>query len=206
MRETKGVFSSIKSALKNNLTYKIYSKYGQSGMDLINKISSKYKLSKTTVYNAFVNNGVTKKQMENDAYLIVYQIENNENIFSDPWTSSNNIKKALAAIKKLVDKANGVSSNNNSNSNSGNNNITDQIKTKYGQEGINLINELSTRYNLDKTAVYKKFVEHNVTKEQLEDLGFASDLKEGVDIFTTTVGNSYLNVMEALKEIKQLIQ
>ena len=103
MEETKGVFSPIKSALKNNLTYKIYAKYGNSGIDLVNEISNKYKLSKTSVYNAFVNSGVTKRQMEEDSHILVYQIEKEYDIFVNPWTSNSNLKKALAAIKKLVD-------------------------------------------------------------------------------------------------------
>ena len=99
---SKGVFSSLKSVLTGDSTYKVYTKYGEDGINLIDKISSKYNLNKTDVYNAFVNSGVTKTQMEDNAYVLSYQIGTGEDIFSDPWVSDNNMIKALAAIKQLM--------------------------------------------------------------------------------------------------------
>ena len=95
--------NSNNSTSKNDIESKIETKYGDNGVNLINKISDKYNLNKTDVYNAFVNSGVTKTQMEDNAYVLSYQIGQGEDIFSDPWVTDNNVIKALAAIKKLVD-------------------------------------------------------------------------------------------------------
>ena len=104
------------------------------------------------------------------------------------------IDNAIAAIKKLVCNANIASGN-----------IEAQINIVYGQEGVNLINEISKRYNLNKTMVYDKFVKNNVTKNQLEAAGLTNDLKKGYNIFNFGWGADFSNLGNALDEIKQLI-
>ena len=75
----------------------------------------------------------------------------------------------------------------------------------YSKEGVNLINEISKRYNLDKAAVYNKFVKNDVTKNQLETVKLTDDLKNGYDIFDFGWGPDNFNLGKALDEIRQLI-
>jgi len=99
------IFYSIRNVFKNNLTYKMYNKYGQKGINLISAISKKYNLSQKVVYNQFVNNKVTKAQMSDVADAILYDINSGFNIFASGWADEyKNIEKALKSIKNLLNK------------------------------------------------------------------------------------------------------
>ena len=102
-----GSFSSLKSVLKKDLTYKNYTKYGDEGIKLISTISKKYKLKEKDVYNAFVKSGTTKDQMENNYYVLKTQMEKGNDIFifTENWVNApKSTKKALAEMKKLAGK------------------------------------------------------------------------------------------------------
>jgi hypothetical protein len=97
-------FSSLKTILKKDNTYKIYEKYGEKGISLIDKISKQTKLSPITVYNQFVNNGVSKRLMERTAFPL---LEDVDDVFEDlDWLKGvhPNIGNALEAIKELAKK------------------------------------------------------------------------------------------------------
>ena len=98
----------LRTVLKNNITYKIYTKYGEAGVNLIEDFSKDYKLKETDVYNIFVKNKVTKTQIEdqvNHLRSIMYRMVNGFDVFNDSLVASNeNIKKALTEIKKLLNK------------------------------------------------------------------------------------------------------
>jgi len=98
------IFSSLKTILKNDKTYKIYTKYGEKGLALMDKISKKTKLNPTTIYNQFIKNKVSKGEVIN---LVAPILEDSSNIFEDMnwWLGVYpNIGNALAAIKKLAKK------------------------------------------------------------------------------------------------------
>ena len=98
---TTSIFSSLKSLLKNNFTYKVYNKYGEDGVNVVSAISKKYNLNKNTVYNTFVNNKITKENMRYIAYSVLDDIKNGKDIFR--WRyADENINKAMAAIKILT--------------------------------------------------------------------------------------------------------
>ena len=94
-------FSPLKSILKNNLTYKMYNKYGEGGIKAISAIAKKFNLSQSTVYNIFVNNKVTKNQMDLIYDSIVYSLKDGD-FFSWQYAYSS-VNNSMAAIKKLVD-------------------------------------------------------------------------------------------------------
>ena len=94
-------FSPLKSILKNNLTYKMYNKYGEGGIKAISAIAKKFNLSQSTVYNIFVNNKVTKSQMDLIYDSIVYSLKDGD-FFSWQYAYSS-VNNSMAAIKKLVD-------------------------------------------------------------------------------------------------------
>jgi len=198
------IFSSLKTVLKDNLTYKIYAKYGEEGINLISAISKKYNVSQNAIYSAFVNSGVTKTKMDDNAYLLIYQIERGEDIFNSSWINDKNVKNALLTIKTSVDKINNTNNNTNNNNNM---TITDKINAKYGEKGINLVNKLSGEFNLDKETVYNQFVNSGVTKDQMEIVSglIIKDIEKGYDIFNTGWGSDYSNVGDALAEIKKLL-
>ena len=52
------IFSSLNSVLKDNITYKIYTRYGLTGVNQISEYSQQYGVSATTIYNKFVESGV----------------------------------------------------------------------------------------------------------------------------------------------------
>ena len=98
---TTSIFSSLKSLLKNNFTYKVYNKYGEDGVNVVSAISKKYNLNKNTVYNTFVNNKITKENMRYIAYSVLDDIKNGKDIFRGRYADEN-INKAMAAIKNLT--------------------------------------------------------------------------------------------------------
>ena len=90
-------------ALEKNISYKIYTKYGAAGADVINEISQKYNISQTDTYNQFLNNGVTKEEMDFIAGYILNNLNGGGNFFNWRYRYSS-INNALAAIKELVEK------------------------------------------------------------------------------------------------------
>ncbi|WP_413853080.1 hypothetical protein [Candidatus Ruminimicrobium bovinum] len=107
----------LRTVLKNNITYKIYTKYGEDGINLIEEFSKDYKLKEADVYNIFVKNKVTKKQIENHFdYLryLMYKMANGFEIFNDSFEhdiyndsfikSGDGIKESLKEIKQLLGK------------------------------------------------------------------------------------------------------
>ena len=98
-----GIFSSFETLFKNDLTYKIYNEYGDSGINIINAISEKYNLSQSSIYNIFENNKITKQQVIGMEYTVVSDIRNGENVFRWHW-ADNVIEKVMTDIKELVEK------------------------------------------------------------------------------------------------------
>ena len=87
----------------NSIEYKINTKYGERGADIIKGISNKYNLDQTEVYNIFVNNNVTQEQMGDIHSSIMGNMEN-DGIFNIYWGSSyTNVGNALIEIKSLVE-------------------------------------------------------------------------------------------------------
>ena len=102
---SKSVFSSLKTVLKNNIIYKIYSKYAKKGVDVVKGLAKKLKLKIATVYNSFAKIGVTKTQMKKVASTILRQIKNGEDYIccvSLAMAKYLNISVKLAAVQNLV--------------------------------------------------------------------------------------------------------
>jgi hypothetical protein len=103
------ILSSLKSILKKDITYTIYNKYGEKGVDLVNVFSQKTKLSQKEVYNIFVKNGITKDFMENShlSSLLLEETKESKDIFADIdwWLGAcPNVGKSLQEMKKLTNK------------------------------------------------------------------------------------------------------
>ena len=79
----------------------MYNKYGEGGIKAISAIAKKFNLSQSTVYNIFVNNKVTKSQMDLIYDSIVYSLKDGD-FFSWQYAYSS-VNNSMAAIKKLVD-------------------------------------------------------------------------------------------------------
>ena len=52
-------FTPFNKILENNITYKIYTKYGETGLNTIKKYSEQYNLSQEEIYNQFVTMGIS---------------------------------------------------------------------------------------------------------------------------------------------------
>ena len=98
-------FSSLKSILKNDLTYKIYNKYDENGLNAITELSKRYNLSQKVVYNQFVNNKVTKTQMQKVGADIVYLTKNGWEVLDSAFGEGyKEVENTLASIKQLLNK------------------------------------------------------------------------------------------------------
>lgn len=105
----KGVFSSLKAVLKNDITYQIYNKYGEKGVNLINLFSEKTKLSQKEIYNIFLKNGITKDFINNNELtsLLFEETKTLKDTFAelDWWlVRCPKIGKSLQEMKKLSGK------------------------------------------------------------------------------------------------------
>ena len=96
------IFSSLQKLLKNNFTYKVYNKYGEDGLKVISEISKKFNLGQSTVYNVFVDNKVTKSQMDFLGNSILCALQK-ENPFTRVYVYDT-VNNALREIKNLVNK------------------------------------------------------------------------------------------------------
>ena len=103
------ILSSLKSILKKDITYTIYNKYGEKGVDLVNIFSQKTNLSQKEIYNIFVKNGITKDFMEKNHLSSLLLEETKE--FKDPFADIDwwlgecpNVGKSLQEIKELAGK------------------------------------------------------------------------------------------------------
>ncbi|WP_413852701.1 hypothetical protein [Candidatus Ruminimicrobium bovinum] len=99
------IFSSLQKLFKNNFMYKVYNKYGEGGLNVIIELSKRYNLSQKVVYNQFVNNKVTKTQMEKvSADLVRYTKEGWEVLDSAFGEGYTEVENALVSIKQLLKK------------------------------------------------------------------------------------------------------
>jgi hypothetical protein len=53
--------------------YKIYTKYGETGLNKIKEYSQEYNLSQEEIYNQFVKMGISKIIIKSQIILIAYQ-------------------------------------------------------------------------------------------------------------------------------------
>ena len=176
-----GVFSSLKNILKNNLTYKIYTKYGNNGINLISEFAKKYNLKQETIYNKFEKEGITKNQISETVNILNSikgiqdsLVENkSKNLMRiemcktmEDYNSSFKNSKIGNVIKKLTGKDiedviyNEKIKNDN----------TYKMYKSYGYEGSNLIADFSRKYNLSQETIYNQFVKKGVTKEQTAEV------------------------------------
>ena len=103
------ILSSLKSVLKKDITYTIYNKYGEKGVDLVNIFSQRTNLSQKEVYNIFLKNGITKDFMENShlSSLLLEETKEFKDIFADiDWWLGEcpNVGKCLQEMKELSGK------------------------------------------------------------------------------------------------------
>jgi len=103
------ILSSLKSLLKKDITYTIYNKYGEKGVDLVNIFSQRTNLSQKEIYNVFVKNGITKDFMVNShlSSLLLEETKEFKDIFADIdwWLGAcPTVGKSLQEIKELVNK------------------------------------------------------------------------------------------------------
>jgi len=98
----------LRKVLKDSIEYKIYKKYGEDMVSVIQNFSKYYNLKEDEVYNIFVKNKVTKTQLEdntNHLGTLMYRMVEGFDIYEDPLIVSNdNIKKSLEEIKQLIEK------------------------------------------------------------------------------------------------------
>ena len=165
--------SSLKKVLKNNIKYKIYTKYGDEGINIIGIISKKYNLKEEDVYNAFVKSGTTKKEMKEYSVNLIILMGHGIDIFG--WINPpKSIKKALEKIKNLVDKANennndtkteNINDNDGSNNDKNTTNENNTTEKPYQQnlnESNNIINNLLS--NEDTSELAKSWLQAAQTK------------------------------------------
>ena len=163
------VFTSLKTVLKNNITYKIYAKYGNNGINLISAFSKKFNINQNDIYNIFVNKGVEKSDIDFFTRFILDDL--NDEVFFNTWYGSDTINEAIAEIKRLIDNANDENNNNtennennnnennnenNNNENNNENNNNDNPTQKPYQQSLNestvLINNLLNNNNTSNLA------------------------------------------------------
>jgi len=96
-----GIFSSLKNVFKNDLTYKIYAKYGEVGVDSIKTLSNYLGISQDTIYKTFVKNKVGNLDTLNGVF--VYLINTGSDIFKLK-TGDQGLNDALAELKELSGK------------------------------------------------------------------------------------------------------
>ena len=213
-------FTSLKSVLKNDTTYKIYTKYGEEGLDIINKISKKCNISATAIYNGFLKNGVGLTNLmyfnETEFNNIVDKIEQEKVFFAKATedTSLNeitdhykNFEKQLGALKNstigktVADLANFNIAYNESLEK----NISYKIYTKYGAAGADVINGISQKYNLSQTETYNQFLNNGVTREEMDYIAshILRNLNGGGNFFNWRY--RYTSINNALAAIEKIV-
>ena len=180
------IFYSLRTVLKDNITYKIYVKYGEDAVNLISELSKKFSLTQTALYNQFIKNDVKKEELPSINYVLK-QIEQEESFFAGDTKSYDidelikhydNLKEQTSLLQKssVGESIEQLSSNAiagivlkyETKLEENDNNLTYKIHTKYGEKGVSLINEISNKFNLDKETVYKQFVNNGVTKDEMD--------------------------------------
>jgi hypothetical protein len=209
--------------LKDNITYKIYVEYGEDAVNLISKLSKKFSLTQTALYNQFIKNGVKKEELLSINYVLK-QIEQEESFFAGDTKSSDidelikhydNLKEQTSMLQKssVGESIEQLSSNAiagialkyEKKLEENDNNITYKMHTKYGDKGVNLIGALSEKFSLNQRDIYDIFLNNGVTKDEINFIAgiISNHLQEEGDFFRWRYG--YKSINNALAAIKELV-